>query len=567
MSPEPSKLNQVVIDPWSYMTHKGRFSDSANSKAWAAPGWIADLQDRRRVQAYILLASYSHNMARHWLNLPPDKEYQRDKHREYGDANLLIEQIVASVLGKGHGIMIEGAQEPIEDRTEAQGDEPPTPSPEWVQLQALKDWADKELWDEKVLENEHQQCELGDSVMVLGWDSKKQRCRVQVYDPGFYFPVWSDDGSDSEGFDEEFPRKVHIAYEFQRKVKDTYESFVRRITWELAPKEDNPDGPDTCWMSDGTWRLRHLRGSEQDIYDLSPEKADWRMFEEDIGIDFIPVVHFPNTPPGKNLWGTSSVATVLQILDDLSANDTDIQKAGAIAGTPPLALQGATAPVNSDGTISSYGPGTVWQTGDGKLSALEVADGLRALLETKNELLERLSINSMVPESMLGRIKPSDVPSGIALWLSFGPHSGMIDRMRLVRDNKYKIVLRFVLRFMQQNGQIEGELFQPKMHFGSYLPADKKEAMDMVVSALNAKVNPMSLETAVTTLMQAGFDIDDAQAEVRKIEKRMYDDALALAQVTGDLNMARRLLGYEDAVVVGPADIGNGTEDEPTFGQ
>ncbi|MFJ5534004.1 hypothetical protein [Streptomyces sp. NPDC093261] len=53
-------------------------------------------------------------------------------------------------------------------------------------------------------------------------------------------------------------------------------------------------------------------------------------------VDFIPVVHIPNTIPdvGEH-WGKSTLATVLQLLDELAATDTDSASASATTGTPP----------------------------------------------------------------------------------------------------------------------------------------------------------------------------------------------------------------------------------------
>lgn len=552
MSEVPRTVDNMLIDPWSFMSFKGRFQGNAGSTPWAAPNWVADKQDRRRLQAYMLLSSYTKNMAREWMDTVTsvtvsdptaraNAEAAKADRREYGDPGLLVSQIVASVVGQTWSVVVPGAEEPVEDRKEDQSGEP-VESPEYVVSQALAQWAEDEHFKQKVLENEYQQVELGDSVMVIGWSEKRQRPVVNVWDPGFYFPVWSEDGSDDEGLDEEFPKKVHLAYEFTKRISGREENYVRRVTYELI------DG--TCFMSDGIWRLR--RGAQtEDIFDFDEDKGEYRVRDVNIGVDFIPVVHFPNFWPGQTNWGISNLSMVLQILDDLQATDTDLQATSSIVGSPPMALSGVNAPRDRDGAVIHYGPKQVFETGDGDLSMLDNSKGLDALIKYTETLIERLSVNSKVPESMLGRVKPSDVPSGIALWLSFAPHSGMIGEMRMVRHPKYRLVLKFVQKFMLANSKIE-EVVQAELSFGSYLPADKAEAMKMVVEAMNATVNPISLETAVEVLVEAGFPIAEAQAEVRRIEQRMYEDALTLTQVTGDINAGRRLLGYDDALLPPP---------------
>lgn len=559
---QPKDVNGLLIDPWSFASFKGRFSDSVNSRTWAAPTWVTDTQDRRRLQAYMLYESYCQNMARIWLDDTADEQDIKTR-REYGDPSMLVAQITSSVLGQDWNILVPGAEEPTKGSKDSQSGDP-TPSPEWKALTTIREWAALEKFTLKILDNEENQCKLGDSVIVLGWDAKKKRVRMNVWDPGFYFPVWSDDGTDEDGFDEEFPSKIHLAYEFLRQIDGRDEPHVRRITYELAPRvedEDKEDPPMTCWMSDGVWRLRN-HGIKDGIYDLSEDRAEWRVQDLDLKIDFIPVIHFPNLPTGSDQWGVSSLAPVLQIIDDLQATDTDLQATSAIVGSPPIALSGAQAPTDANGRMEAYGPRTVWALGDGSMDVLDVSDGLVALISMKAELLERLSINSRVPESMLGRIKPSDVPSGIALWLSFGPHSGMISVMRLIRDDKYSLTFKFIQRFMQANGVLE-TVVPCTLGFGSYLPADKMETIKMVVEAMNATISPISLETAVQMLLEAGIPIEDAATEIRRVESRMYEEALSLVQAVGDLNAGRRLLGYEDAATDNvPTDGPDPVEDE-----
>ena len=84
------------------------------------------------------------------------------------------------------------------------------------------------------------------------------------------------------------------------------------------------------------------------------------------------------------------------------------------------------------------------------------------------------------------------------------------------------------------------------LDYGSYLPADKMETLKMVVEGLNAKIPPISVETAVEMLVQAGVPVGDAQNEVRLIEKRLYAQAVDLGEATKDVNAARRLLGLPD---------------------
>jgi hypothetical protein len=266
--------------------------------------------------------------------------------------------------------------------------------------------------------------------------------------------------------------------------------------------------------------------------------------EEDISleIDFIPVVHVPNTVSLQEHFGESLLAPVLQIVDDMQATDTDLQAAAATTGSPPIAITG----VGGESGQTSYGPGTVLRTGDGNATLIDTSQSLDALLKLSDALLQRFAVNSRTPESLLGRVKPNEVPSGIALTLSFTPHKGMIEKMRLVRDYKYRLLFKFLRRLSIQNGLTAdwpSEEFETYLQFGSFLPADKQEAMTVVVQLLEAKA--ISLETAVQVLVAAGYPIPNWMKEIELIEQRDYDAAQAIMTITGNPEAAAKRLGLD----------------------
>ncbi|MGW0825977.1 hypothetical protein [Streptomyces sp. NPDC002845] len=57
----------------------------------------------------------------------------------------------------------------------------------------------------------------------------------------------------------------------------------------------------------------------------------------DLQLDFIPIVHVPNTINGAEHYGQSSLLSAAQLLDDLAAADTDSQRASATTGSPIIA--------------------------------------------------------------------------------------------------------------------------------------------------------------------------------------------------------------------------------------
>lgn len=545
---------EIVIDQWTWLDHKPSFVYQ-HKNPWTAPSWVGD--HHRRLRAYQLLDGYYMNSGRNWMGDMPDEK--RADRREYGDAQTVVNQIVTSLLGIDQSIVVGGDE--TEQNSEAAK----------ARRTSLMEWADKENFFLKLLECERAAAKLGDSIYVLGWDTELNRPRVTVWDPGFYFPVL-----DPTEVTDTYPNRVHIAYEYDDEEDDNH-TYVRRITWELVEVEpyDVPWSEDpatkACLMTDATWHVNRLENSVEDFSEegarystyIDPDTGEEVPLDEvDLGIDFIPVVHIPNTPAGQYHYGQSSLSPVVQIVDDISSADTDLQAASATTGTPPIALSGSSAPKDDDGNITSYGPGTVLETGDGNATVIDTSRSLDALLKYKDALLGRLSVNGRVPESLLGRIKPSEVPSGIALTLSFAPHSSMIQEMRMVREVKYRILFKFVSRMnalWSEDDVWEGDDLPISLKFGTFLPADRKETVDLVVQLLSTKPPAVSLETAVRMLVEAGFPIEDAAGEVERIIKRDFDGAEALMAALGDSNVVRDYLGIEREEAT-PAP---GSEEEP----
>lgn len=533
--------NETIIDPWTWLDHKPAFGHR-NRGSWMAPMWVGD--HFRRLQAYRLLDSYFMNAARDWMDSSMDDDI-RESRREYGDAQTIVNQIKTSLLGIDQSIVV-GGDEKEQNSSDAK-----------KQRDILYKWAKKENFFLKLMNAEGDASKLGDGVYVLGWDNSVARPRITVWDPGFYFPVL-----DPTVVTDDYPEKVHIAYQYEdTDALDDSRIYVRRITWELVTLEDgqtrtfpwlSEPTDKVCVMTDATWLIDDQKNT---VEDFTMEKAQFATYVDpetgeefpydqiEIGLDFIPVVHLPNTPPGAHHFGTSSLSPIVQVIDDLISTDTDLQASSATTGTPPIALAGSSAPKDEDGNITSYGPGTVLETGDGTATMIDTSRSLDALLKYDSHLLERLSVNGRVPESLLGRVKPNEVPSGIALTLSFAPHSSMIQEMRMVRDVKYEILFKFVCRMIQAFGEgIEGDIFPVALKFGSFLPADRKETVDLVVQLLSTDPPAISLETAVRMLVESGFPIEDAAKEVQRIVENDFKSAEDLLAATGDSTEVRKRL-------------------------
>lgn len=564
----PRTEEAPLFDAWTPLAFKRVLGNKTSPGTnFAVPVWTGDHQ--RRLMAYQILQAFIDNAGRHFLTDP--NEAVRDQHREYGDAALIRDTVLAALLGESQQIVTERADEfdtadeedaiEGEDGTEpgeAQEDteEDPEVVSAWEFQEWIREWADLERFPLKTIETERNAVGLGDGVYSVGWSNDKSRVRLRCWDPGFYFPVLGDQNED------DYPEKVHIAWEIPppthgpesqgTKVK------IRRITWELVEVEpysvpyQDEKATKQCWMSDGTFTLN--TGATEDIDSLTEAKVEWAVYSDpatdetiewhnvNLGIDFIPVVHEPNTVALANHYGRSSIATVMQILDDLANSDTDRQAASATTGNPVITLTGSNMPNETSGPGKgepkrlTYRPGEVIETGDGKMDVLDTSKSLEALSKYISDLLGRLSVNSRLPGALMGRIEGNEIKSGLHMALTFGPLSAMINEMRLTRAEKYPLLFKMVWRISTlAKGTVEGvpeTYHRTNLELGAFLPSDEAAAVTQVTELLKAKA--ISLDTAVQMLINAGLPIEDAAEEVRKIKELMFDEAVKLLEALGD---------------------------------
>lgn len=605
--------HDLQVDYLSPLSHKAALDTGAGT-LHTAPSWVPETE-QRRLAAYRIRASYLGNVAR--LLLDADNDDDRKKRREYGDAALLVARTVSGVLGDTLTIAVDGADTDLGDTPDLpdQPDDPDETATEldkriaairkarWDQtateivdawekalteqpaLQArqewLEQWADDEFLHGKIVEAETDVAGLADGVYTLDWSNTDGRPIVEVFDPGFYFPVLTDT---TRGF----PTKVHMAWEFEVTEPDGRKSkFVRRRTWELAPialgmfddelgdyirdddgnvifadgdtvdadgrvvrrypwqPEDEDPSPITCLFTDATWKLEDL--GPRHVDDLDASKATYAITDDgqfarrlDKRINFLPVIHIPNTPASRDHFGTAVIDLVLQVLDDIHLSDTDLQLAAKLAASPMAALFGATA------DNMAIRPGTVIgvPNPEGSMEVIDLTTGLSNLQSINEGLRDTLSVNSRIPAEVLGRVKAQAGLPGITVRLLLGPFEQLIDVLRLTRVPKYRLMLKMVQRIAQAGGALPpGPTPPASLVFGAFLPSNLTEAVEMVVKLLEA--HGISRRTALNLLVEAGVDIGDLVEELEAIDSEDVTAALALAEATGSEQLAAERLGVE----------------------
>ncbi|CAM5490962.1 hypothetical protein SANTM175S_01182 [Streptomyces antimycoticus] len=555
--------------------------------------WVPP-EDEKRLAAYKLLAAYDQNQAAELAEVGGDL-HARDR-REFGDPSMFCDTLLAHVLGREQHITVPGAEDDTAD-----GDPTPEAAAAARVQELLEGWAEVEQLAMRQQQCERKAVSLGDGVYRLAWDPAKNRPTLRVTDPGFYFPII---GEDDDGG--EYPTRVHFAWELPEDPKRGLKARLRRITYELdwirpatapgvdesgrpvrapLPAEpiDSPDGieippppltpgdtlnPDTgaisrmyawndqpsfvtCYLTDATWEIGDLEGPV-DVDSLPLERATFATRSDgevldrlDLLIDFIPVVHVPNTvPPAEEHWGQSSLAKVLQVFDELAGADTDSSRASATTGAPIIGISGVQTGRN--GSQLDVAPGTAWNLGEnGRLTSIDTAPQLAGLREHVHDLKDRAANVARLPAVALGTLDPSKVPSGYALQLSLGPLDSLVGGMRLARDHKDSLLLKMVQRLFLagQHPDWAGLPVLPaKLVRGPYTPTDKTAVLEQVTTGVDKVI---SLETAVRMLVEAGFPIDDAAEEVKRIQAGQFEKARALADATGDTTVVGDFLGLD----------------------
>lgn len=560
----------TTTDPWSGLDHKQGMGHAPIGRvgSWVAPTWIDVGTNRRRLTAYRILDDYYKSKARTCLNT--EDEQIKQEHRELGDAALMVESQLTALLGATQTIVVPGADD-VEADAKA------------IERQDFFDeWARKERFVEKMREAERDAVKLGDAVYVLEADTRRGRVRLRLRDPGFYFPEL-----DPRLPEDDYPERVHLAGVYELP-EGSGQMFLERTTFWLGPimpKLDvetrmplvdengmpilfdgdvldsergtitrqlpwNEEPTDvTCYMSRGVWRLEDVDG--YNVYSLPDKGAAWATNADgdvihnlDLGWDFIPVIHEPNTVAIRDHFGTAALTPIAQTLDELAAADTDAAKAAALAGVPAVVVKGIGV------KALAIKPGAVIPIGeDSDFEVIDLSPALTAISGYVERIQARVSENGRVPDEWLGRVKSSEVPSGFAMALGFSPLRSLVDEMRLTRDEKYSLLLKFVQRLSILFGWLDGDVFDAEVQFGSFLPSDEQATATMVTALYTAHL--ISRATAIRMLVEAGVIDSEIDEEITAAQNEDFDAALALAEATnpangGDLAAVYDLLGLGD---------------------
>lgn len=550
------------LDPWAPLN---RWLNEPYSPGSYPGVWIPK-EDRRRIQAYTLLKSVETNNFRDVL--PLDDDTNPAAMSEWGEASLFVQRVVAGLLSRTITFIVEGSRQPPppvaplpDEINPPETDDPIAVAAyeaavrvrqetaaaaieDWEQAHTdhrnavlwqrwWDEWAEKEQWLTKLFDAERQYVvPLGDGVLVHAWDSTLNRPTVHVVDPAEYFPVLDPD-------DPRWPSRVHRAWESTRERTDgTSEQRLHRVTWSTYDLEQPRQLPwntaptttavsltERWWPADraGTWNQ------------LDEDRAIVVKDLPDTGLDFVPVVHIPNTAETVHHYGQSILANHLGLFETIARHNHNLALAGDLAAFPAFVATGVQVK-----DVGLY-PGAVLSVGAGEIEPLDLGPTLKPLMDLGDWFMNRASVVTQVGKPILGISDPGDAgSSGVKLRLQHVPFEQLIESLRPIRARKYALSAKMVMRLALHGGLDVPDGPPPRMlvDFGPVTPADLKAVIDDV----KALADDISPETKVAMLQAAGIPIDSIADEVARLDRRDIEFAVGITEATGDLAAAARHL-------------------------
>lgn len=592
-------MTDITIDLFSGLDHKAGMGDNAAGDVDGLPGYLSDEQ-KRRVQAYQILRAYMEGVQRYFLIPDPDDPDKKDELRAFSDAAVVVERVAGGVLGTDPSFGIAGADADLPESPrlpKRPGQPGPSDDPavaaaeqaayelaveryvamveiesqkwagqserlpelqkrqEWLQEWALKDQIIAKLFE---LEQEATVL-LGSGIVSLGWDPQRRRVTTEILEPDFYQPVLDDQATSK------YPTKVHLVWPFLDESGAEPVEMVRRITYQLIDRASEEAagfdlgtrpafvGSDAEWThsvlySNGVTELDNfestnvetsMRYEEITLDGVTYQPAD----KVPIGLDFIPVVHFPNMHSSMTHFGRPFIARHAQLLDEVAATDTDHSLSSRWTARPPFAISGL--PPSQEERSISLSPNSGINLGaDGGLEVLDLARNTEVLGERVEQLLNRYGVNSKVPGVSVGRVDPSKVPSGVSIQFSYTPFEQLIGQLRMARTPKLELLVRFVQKIAIQNGDesIEGtEIFDGVFNYGPFMPQDLTSLSSNLKTLRDAGL--VSQATGIEMGRVGGLPVDDPGEELSAIRAEMGGVANDIADATGDSRHALAFLG------------------------
>ena len=177
-----------------------------------------------------------------------------------------------------------------------------------------------------------------------------------------------------------------------------------------------------------------------------------------------------------------------------------------------------------------------------KADSVDMSSQLAAIYEFNSGLRDRLGTTGGVNDVVLGKVN-GDI-AGITLKLLLGPFEQMIATLRVTRQTKYSLMMKIWQRLAMITGTVDaGPTVPLEIAFGPITPTDLAAVIEQVTKLLTAK--SISRSTALRMLVSAGIPIDDVDAELRLIQSTDFEGATNMSAALDDERPAADYLGIE----------------------
>lgn len=489
--------------------------------------WIP-FEHQRRVAAYEILTALYLNYSRDYRFAPETgDESLNDEIFESGDPAWICDRIKAKLLGDTVTPVMPGPKsiKTLQALEKAAATDPAL-TQRVTELQAIKarisaresfiqDWFDDNNVLIEIDENETVASYCGDCVYLIEWLAEEARPNIKTYDPGFYFPTFNTPSI--QPGNTEIVDRVIIAWQEYVDVdpENNRSNDLVKVWRDVYELRKTADGY-TCWRQYGFFEFGSGMGADLEDFDESDmvegSSAGW----ENVGIDFIPIVHIPNVKLQGYDFGMSNMHLLIDTFDSIINAVTDIKTNSEYLGGATVIASGKDVSLKKDATTGapipiSIMPRTLYAMGEGgSATLLDTSQMQKALLDTLQMLDGRIIRNSQITDVGAGKVDPSQVPSGFALSIMLQPLLDKIGPMRLIRKRHYSTLFFYIQRLWQIFGSPEekalfaGDLYDCYLNFGRIIPVDESAELDKYAKLLGI----LDEQTVLEMMKEDGWSFD-----------------------------------------------------------
>jgi len=174
--------------------------------------------------------------------------------------------------------------------------------------------------------------------------------------------------------------------------------------------------------------------------------------------------------------------------------------------------------------------------------SVDMSSQLADIYAFNSGLRDRLGTVGGVNDVVLGKVN-GDI-AGITLKLLLGPFEQMISTLRVTRQTKYSLMMKIWQRLAMITGTVDpGPTVPLEIAFGPITPTDLAAVIEQVTKLLSAK--SISRSTALRMLVAAGIPIDDVDAELHLIAATDFEGATNMSTALDDERPAADYLGIK----------------------